>query len=99
MEGGHVSRLVAAGFLEHANVDFGITDYHHLATYFDGAIKQSYCTKFPIDETLGHSSATAATIRTITGSWTANKCTHTNWSPKHGTTCYNSMGAPSIHLP
>ncbi len=38
------------------------------------------------------------TVRMITGSWTANKCTHTNWLPKHGIACYNSMGAPSIHL-
>ncbi len=60
MEGGHVSRLVAAGFLEHANLDLGIADYRHLAAYFSGAIKQSYCTEFPIDETSGHSSATAA---------------------------------------
>jgi hypothetical protein len=60
MEGGHVSRLVAAGFLEHANLDLGIADYRHLAAYFGGAIKQSYCTEFPINETSGHSSATAA---------------------------------------
>jgi hypothetical protein len=59
MEGGHVSRLVADGFLEHANLDLGITNYCHLAAYFDNAIKQSYCTEFPIDETSGHSSATA----------------------------------------
>jgi hypothetical protein len=60
MEGGHVSRLVATGFLEHANLDLGIADYRHLAAYFGGAIKKNYCTKFPIDETSGHSSATAA---------------------------------------
>jgi hypothetical protein len=60
MDGEDVSRLVAGAFLEHANLDIGITDYHHLAAYFGGAIKQSYCTKFPIDETSGHSSATAA---------------------------------------
>ncbi|CAK9856543.1 unnamed protein product [Sphagnum jensenii] len=60
MEGAHVSRLVAAAFLEHANLDIGIADYRHLAAYFGGAIKQSYCTEFPIDETSGHSSATAA---------------------------------------
>jgi hypothetical protein len=48
MEGGHVSRLVATGFLEHANLDLGIADYRHLAA-FGGAIKQNYCTKFPID--------------------------------------------------
>jgi hypothetical protein len=55
-----VSRLVATTFLEHVNFDLGIADYHHLAAYFDGAIKQSYCTEFPIDETSGHSSTTAA---------------------------------------
>jgi hypothetical protein len=60
MEGGHVLRLVVAGFLEHANLDLGIVDYRHLAAYFGGAIKQSYCTEFPIDETSGHSSATVA---------------------------------------
>jgi len=60
MEGGHVSRLVAAGFLEHANLDLGIADYRHFVAYFGGAIKQSYCTEFPIDETSGHSSATVA---------------------------------------
>jgi len=38
----------------------GIADYRHLAAYFGGAIKQSYCMEFPIDETSGHSSATAA---------------------------------------
>jgi hypothetical protein len=40
MEGGHVSRLVAAGFLEHANLDLGIADYRHLAAYFGGTIKK-----------------------------------------------------------
>jgi hypothetical protein len=60
MDGGNVSSLVAAMFLEHANLDLGIADYRHLAAYFGGAIKQSYCTKFRIDETLGYSSATAA---------------------------------------
>jgi hypothetical protein len=60
MNGGNVSRLVAGAFLEHANFDIGIADYCHLAAYFGGAIKQSYCTEFPIDETSGHSSATAA---------------------------------------
>ncbi len=60
MDGEDVSRLVAGAFLEHANIDIGIADYRHLAAYFGGAIKQSYCTKFPIDETSGHSSATAA---------------------------------------
>jgi hypothetical protein len=58
MDGGDVSNLVAVAFLEHANLDLGIVDYCHLATYFGGAIKQSYCTEFPIDETSGHSSAT-----------------------------------------
>jgi hypothetical protein len=58
MEGGHVSRLVAVGFLEHANLDLGITDYCHLVAYFGDAIKQSYCTEFPIDETSRHSSTT-----------------------------------------
>jgi hypothetical protein len=60
MDGEDVSRLVATAFLEHANLDLGIADYRHLATYFGGAIKQSYCTEFPIDETSGHSSTTAA---------------------------------------
>jgi hypothetical protein len=60
MEGGHVSRLVAAGFLEHANLDLRIANYRHLATYFGDAIKQNYCMKFPIDKTSGHSSATTA---------------------------------------
>jgi hypothetical protein len=60
MDGEHVSRLVAMAFLEHANLDLGMADYRHLAAYFGGAIKQSYCTEFPIDETSGHSSTTAA---------------------------------------
>ncbi len=60
MDGEDVSRLVATAFLEYANLDLGIADYRHLAAYFGGAIKQSYCTEFPIDETSGHSSATAA---------------------------------------
>jgi len=51
---------VATAFLEYANLDLGIVDYRHLAAYFGGAIKQSYCTKFPIDEMLGHSSTIAA---------------------------------------
>jgi hypothetical protein len=55
MDGEDVSRLVATAFLEYANLDLGIADYRHLAAYFGGAIKQNYCTKFPIDETLGHS--------------------------------------------
>jgi hypothetical protein len=60
MDGEDVSHLVATAFLEHANLDLGIVDYRHMVTYFGGAIKQSYCTKFPIDETSGHSSTTAA---------------------------------------
>ncbi len=60
MNGEDVSRLVAIAFLEHANLDLGIADYRHLAAYFGGAIEQSYCTEFPIDETSGHSSTTAA---------------------------------------
>ncbi len=60
MDGGNVSRLVAGAFLEHANLDIGIANYRHLAAYFGDAIKQSYCTEFPIDETSGHSSTTAA---------------------------------------
>jgi hypothetical protein len=60
MDGENVSRLVATAFLEYANLDLGIADYRHLAAYFSSAIKQSYCTEFPIDKTSGHSSATAA---------------------------------------
>ncbi len=60
MDGGHVSCLVAARFLEHAYLDLGIVDYRHIITYFGGAIKQSYCTEFPIDEKSGHSSTMAA---------------------------------------
>jgi hypothetical protein len=60
MDGEDVSRLVATAFLEHANLDLGIADYRHLAIYFGGAIKQSYCTEFPIDKTSGHSSTTTA---------------------------------------
>jgi len=60
MDGEDVSRLVAIAFLEYANLDLGIADYRHLAAYFGGTIKQSYCMEFPIDETSGHSSATAA---------------------------------------
>jgi hypothetical protein len=37
-------------------------------------------------------------VRMIIDSWTVNKCTHTNWPLKHGTACYSSMGALSIHL-
>jgi hypothetical protein len=60
MDGEDVSRLVATAFLEYANLDLGITDYRHLAVYFSDVVKQSYCTKFPIDETSGHSSTTVA---------------------------------------
>ncbi len=60
MNGKDVSHLVATVFLKHANFDLGIANYHHLATYFGGAIKQNYCTEFPIDETSRHSSTTAA---------------------------------------
>jgi hypothetical protein len=60
MDGEDVSRLVAMAFLERANLDLGIADYRHLAAYFRGAIKQSYRTEFPIDQTSGHSSTTAA---------------------------------------
>ncbi len=60
MDGEDVSRLVATAFLEYANLDLGITDYRHLVAFFGGAIKQNYCTEFPIDETSGHSSAMAA---------------------------------------
>jgi hypothetical protein len=60
MDGEDFSRLVAGAFLEHVNLDIGIVDYRHLAAYFGGAIKQNYCTEFPIDETSGHSFATAA---------------------------------------
>jgi hypothetical protein len=60
MDGKDVSCLVTIAFLEYANLDLRIVDYRHLATYFGNAIKQSYCTKFPIDETSGHSSTTVA---------------------------------------
>ncbi len=60
MDGQDVSRLVAIAFMEYANLDIRIADYRHLTTYFGGAIKQSYCTKFPIDETSKHSSAIVA---------------------------------------
>jgi len=60
MDGGNVSCLVATAFLEYPNLDLGITDYRHFVAYFGGTIKQSYCTKFPIDKTLGHYSAMAA---------------------------------------
>ncbi|CAK9205221.1 unnamed protein product [Sphagnum troendelagicum] len=60
MDGEDVSRLVATAFLEHANLDLGFTDYRHLVAYFGGAIKQSYCTEFPIDEMSGHSSTMTA---------------------------------------
>ncbi len=60
MDGENVSRLVATAFLEHVNLDLGLADYRHLAAYFGGAIKQSYCTEFPIDKTSGHSSTMAA---------------------------------------
>ncbi len=60
MDGEDVSRLVATEFLEHANIDLGIVDYRHLAAYFGGDIKQSYCTEFFIYKTSGHSSTTAA---------------------------------------
>jgi hypothetical protein len=33
MDGEDVSRLVAGAFLEHANLDIGITDYRHLVAY------------------------------------------------------------------
>jgi len=55
MDGQDVSCLVAITFLEYANIDLGIVDYHHIAAYFGSTIKQNYCTKFPIDETSRHS--------------------------------------------
>jgi len=60
MDGEDVSHLVAMTFLEHVNLDLGVADYRHLAAYFGGAIKQSYYTELPIDETSGHSSTMAA---------------------------------------
>jgi hypothetical protein len=59
MDGGNVSHLGATTFLEYANFDLRIANYRHLVAYFGGAIKQNYCSEFPIDETLGHSSTTA----------------------------------------
>jgi hypothetical protein len=58
MGGQDVSHLVATAFLEYANLDIGIANHCHPIVYFGGAIKQSYCTKFPIDETLRHFSTT-----------------------------------------
>ncbi len=60
MDGQDAFRLVAIAFLEYANLDIRIVDYRHVVAYFGSAIKQSYCTKFPIDKTLGHSSTTVA---------------------------------------
>jgi hypothetical protein len=60
MDSEDVSRLVATAFLKHANLNLGIVDYRHLATYFGGAIKQSYCTEFPIDEISRHFSTMVA---------------------------------------
>jgi hypothetical protein len=60
MDGEDVSCLVAIAFLKYVNLDLGITDYRHLVAYFGGAIKQSYCTKFPINKTSWHFSATTA---------------------------------------
>jgi hypothetical protein len=60
MDGEDVSRLVANAFLEYVNLDLGIADYRHIVAYFGNAIKQSYCTEFPINETSGHSSTMAA---------------------------------------
>jgi hypothetical protein len=59
MDGRDIARLVAAGFLDYANLDLGIANYRHLVAYFGGTVKQNYCTEFPIDETSEHSSATA----------------------------------------
>jgi hypothetical protein len=60
MDGEDVSHLVATAFLEYANLDLGSADYRHLVAFFGGAIKRSYWTEFPIDETSGYSSATTA---------------------------------------
>jgi len=60
MDGRHFSRLVAARSFEYANFDLGIVNYRHLVAYFGNTIKQSYCMKFPIDETSEHFSVTAA---------------------------------------
>jgi hypothetical protein len=59
MDGEDVSCLVTTTFLEYANLDLRIANYH-LVAYFSSAIKQSYGTEFPIDETSGHSSAIGA---------------------------------------
>jgi hypothetical protein len=60
MDGQNVSHLVATAILEYANLDLRITNYHHLVANFGDTIKQSYCTEFPINETLGHSLAMTA---------------------------------------
>jgi hypothetical protein len=57
MDGQDVSRFVATTFLKYANLDLGIANYH-LVAYFGDAIKQSYCTKFPISKTSWHSLTT-----------------------------------------
>jgi hypothetical protein len=56
----NASRLVAIAFIECANLDLRIANYRHVVAYFHNAIKQSYCTEFPIDKTSGHSSTTIA---------------------------------------
>jgi hypothetical protein len=60
MDGGDITRLVATAFLKSTNLDIRIADYHHPTAYFGNTIEQSYCMKFPIDETSWHSSATTA---------------------------------------
>jgi hypothetical protein len=62
MDGEDVSRLGAMAFLEHANLNLGIADSRLLVAYFGDAIKQSYCTEFPMDETSKHSSTTFMTV-------------------------------------
>jgi hypothetical protein len=44
MGGQDVSCLAAITFLEYANLDLGIVNYHHLAAYFGDTIKHNYYT-------------------------------------------------------
>jgi hypothetical protein len=78
MDGEDVSRLVATTFLEHANLDLGIADYRHLVAYFGGAIKQSYCTEFPIDETSGQNGGgrSPQNPKKKTQFWWEHPCNH-----------------------
>jgi hypothetical protein len=48
MDGVEVSCLMTTACAQHSNLNLGITNYQHVATYFGHSIKKDYCIKFPL---------------------------------------------------